>query len=144
MENVVPLDWAVVEFPGNQFRGEVAPELFNLVESGLIRIIDAVFISKDPDGNYTALELNQLSDEEYSQFMPWREYMQSWFTDEDVENAAAAVRPNSSALVLLWQNIWTEQLRRAIANANGQILIHERVPAEVLNEVMAEMSGGAV
>src|SRR5262245_22380390 len=119
MDNVVPLDWAVIEFPGNQFKGEIAPELYRLADEGLIRIVDAVFISKDRNGEYTSLELNQLSPEEYSQFAPWREHLESMFTDEDVDNAARAVANESSALLILWQNLWTENLRRAIANANG-------------------------
>jgi hypothetical protein len=67
-ENVVPLDYALIEFQGNQFKGEIAPEIYRLVEQGFIRIIDLVFISKDKKGNFTVLELNDLPKEQYSQF----------------------------------------------------------------------------
>jgi uncharacterized membrane protein len=139
-ENVVPLDYAVIEFTGNQFKGEIAPEIYRLVEEGLIRIIDLVFISKDKNGNFTVLELNELSDEQYSQFAPLTEHLDPLFTDEDVASLAASVPANSSALAVLWQNVWTEKLRRAIANADGRLVAHVRVPADVLNEVMAEVA----
>jgi hypothetical protein len=139
-DNVVPLDYALIEFPGNQFKGEIAPEILRLVEEGLIRIIDLVFITKDKSGIYTVLELNDLSDELYSQFAPLTEHLAPLFTAEDVANLAAGVPANSAVLVALWQNIWTEKFRRAVANANGKILVHERIPADVLNEVMAEVA----
>lgn len=139
-ENVVPLDYAVIEFQGNKFTGEIAPEIYRLVEEGLIRIIDLVFISKDKKGNFTVLELNDLSKEEYSQFAPLTEHLDPLFTAEDVASLAANVPANSSALAVLWQNIWTDKFRRAVANANGKIRVHERVPADVLNEVMAEVA----
>jgi uncharacterized membrane protein len=139
-ENVVPLDFAVIGFPGNKFTGEIAPEIYRLVEEGLIRIIDLVFISKEKSGNFTVLELNDLTDEQYSQFAPLTEHLAPLFTAEDVASLAASVPDNSSALLVLWQNVWTEKLRLAIANANGKLIAHERIPAEVLNEVMAEVA----
>jgi hypothetical protein len=138
--NIVPLDFAVIGFRGNKFNGEIAPEIYRLVDEGLVRIIDIVFISKDKQGQYTALELNDLSDEERAQFTPITENMDPLFTSEDVGTLAASVPDDSAAMILLWQNIWTEKFRRAVANANGEVLVHERVPAEVLNEVMAELT----
>jgi uncharacterized membrane protein len=138
-ENLVPLEYAVVGFRGNQFKGEIAPEIYRMVEEGLIKILDLVFISKDKDGQFTSLELNDLSDEQYVRFVPLAEHIDPLFTAEDVTTMAASVPPNCSALVLLWQNIWTEKLRRAVANANGELLVHERIPAAVLNEVLAEI-----
>lgn len=138
-ENIVPLDYAVVGFRGNKFNGEIASEIYQLVDEGLIRIIDLVFLSKDKEGQYTALELNDLSDEEYVQFVPLAQHMDPLFTPEDVGTLAAQVPADSAAMIILWQNIWTDKLRRAVANANGELLLQERVPAEVLNEVMAEI-----
>jgi uncharacterized membrane protein len=139
-DNLVPLDYAVIGFPGNKFKGEIAPEIYRLAEEGLIKIVDVIFISKDKDGQFTALELNDLTDEEYAQFVPLAEHMDPLFTPEDVASLAESVPPNCSALVLLWQNIWTQKFRRAVANSNGQLLVHERVPAEVLNAVMDELA----
>jgi hypothetical protein len=139
-ENNIPLDFALIGFAGNQFRGEIAPELARLVDAGLVRIVDAVVISKDADGQFTAFELNDLPEEQYRQFLPLTDHLGSLFTAEDVETAAAGVPANSSALLLMWQNIWTEQLWRAVDNANGAVLAHERVPAEVWNEIQAEIA----
>lgn len=81
-----------------------------------------------------------MPDDQYAQFVPLAEHFDPLFTAEDVANVAKAVPANSSALVILWQNVWTEKFRRAVANANGSILVHERIPAEVLNEVMGEVA----
>ena len=142
-ENVVPLDFAVIGFRGNKFNGEIAPEIYRLASEGLVDIIDVVFISKDKDGHYTSFELNDLSPEEYAQFAPLGEHKESMLTDEDVATLAESVPADCSALVLLWKNIWTERFRRAVKNSNGEILVHERVPAEVLNEVMAEIKASS-
>jgi hypothetical protein len=136
----VPLDWALFQFPGNQFKGEIAPELYSLVERGIIRIVDLVFISKDEEGQYTAIELNELADDEYAQFVPLSEHLDPLFTDEDVANIAQSVPANTAALSILWQNTWTEPIRRAIENANGYLLIHERIPGEVLDQVLQEIA----
>ena len=142
-ENVVPLDFAVIGFRGNKFNGEIAPEIYRLASEGLIEVIDIVFISKDKDGQYTSFELNDLSSEEYEQFVPLAEHWESMLTAEDVATLAESVPADCSALVLLWKNIWTEKFRRAVKNSNGEILVHERVPADVLNEVMAEIKAAS-
>jgi hypothetical protein len=84
--------------------------------------------------------LNDLPKEQYSQFVPLTKHLAPLFTAEDVTSLAAITPANSSTLVVLWQNIWTEKFRRAVANANGRIRVHERIPADVLNEVMAEVA----
>jgi hypothetical protein len=136
----VPLDYAVIKFPGNQFKGEIAPEIYSLVDQGLIRVVDIAFISKDIDGQFTALELNDLPEDVYRQFVPFGAQLESLFTAEDLETAASYVPADCAALMLLWQNVWTEKFRRAVSNASGQILVHERVPAEVLNEIVDDVA----
>ena len=140
----VPVDFAVIKFPGNQLKGEIAPEIYQLVEDGLIRVVDVMFISKDKDGGFTALELNDLPEDLYRQFVPFGEQLTALFTDEDVETAAELVPPDSAALVLLWQNVWTERLREAVRHAGGQLVSHERIPAYVMMEVFDEMKAGSI
>jgi uncharacterized membrane protein len=136
----VPLDLALIVFPGNKFKGEIVPELYSLVDREIIRIVDLVFISKNKDGGFTAIELNDLDEESYRQFIPIGNQLDPLFTSEDIENAAQAVAPDSSALFILWQNTWSETFRRAVKNADGQLVMHERVPAQVLDEVMQEVA----
>jgi hypothetical protein len=138
-ENNVPVDYAIIGFAGNQMKGDIAAELAKLVESNLIRVVDALVISKDVDGQFTAFELNDLPEDQYSQFLPITDNIGGLFTAEDVETAAAQVPANCSALLLIWQNIFSAQFRRAVANANGILLAQDRIPAEVWNEVQAEI-----
>jgi hypothetical protein len=136
----IPLDWVLIGFTGNQFKGEIVPELYSLVERGIIRIVDLVFVAKDANGEYTVLELNDLPDEEYAQFVPLADHLDPLFTPEDVQNIAQRVPANSAALSILWQNTWTETFRRAVENANGILLAQERIPGEVLDEVYQEIA----
>jgi len=140
-ENVVPLDYAVIGFPGNEFTGDIAPELARLVDDGLIRIIDLIFITKGLSG-FEIVEFSDLSEDVHDEFAPLAGDLTSMLTEEDVASLAELIPPESSALILLWQNIWTEKIRRAVLNANGILLAHERIPADVLNEVMDEIAAG--
>jgi hypothetical protein len=75
--------------------------------------------------------------------VPLAEHWESMLTAEDVATLAESVPADCSALVLLWKNIWTEKFRRAVKNSHGEVLVHERVPADVLNEVMAEIKAAS-
>lgn len=135
----IPVEYAVIGFRGNKFNGEVAPEIYRLADEKIVRIVDVVFISKDKDGGYTALELNDLTDEEYAQFVPLSEHMDPLFTPEDVGSLSQLVPPDCSAMILLWQNMWANRFREAATKAGGELLAYERVPVEVMQEVVAEM-----
>jgi hypothetical protein len=136
----IPLDYAVIGFAGNKFKGKIAEEVYRLVETGMIRVVDLVFISKDADGGYTTAELNDLPEEVYRHFIPFGEHLTPLFTPEDVDGLAQGIPPDCAALLMLWQNTWTENFRRAVENANGTLLMHERIPGDVLDEVMKEIA----
>ena len=132
-----PVELLVIKFPGNEFRGEIAPALRELVENGTIRIIDLLFIKKDADGKVTANELMDLAPDVYAIFDPLVSDIEGLLADDDVQALSGALENNSSAGVLLFENVWATRFRDAVVNANGQLILSERIPRSVIEAVAA-------
>jgi uncharacterized membrane protein len=132
-----PVELLVIKFPGNEFRGEIAPALRELVENGTIRIIDLLFIKKDADGKVTANELMDLAPDVYTIFDPLVSDIEGLLADDDVQALSGALENNSSAGVLLFENVWATRFRDAVVNANGQLILSERIPRSVIEAVTA-------
>src|SRR4030065_2868486 len=92
-----PLEYALVEFEGNKFSGQIVPELLDLAQRGIVRYVDIVFIQKDQDGSLRTGELNDLDEESYKMFVPLGEHVDSLFSEEDLEPGARILPNNSSA-----------------------------------------------
>jgi hypothetical protein len=135
--DVGPLELLVVKFPGNKFTGEVAPALTGLVESGLIRVIDILFVYKDEAGEVSVLEINDLDDDDFSHFDPVVADLTGMLTVEDARWLSTEFEPNSSAAVMLFENTWATRFRDALVRANGQLVLNERIPRAVAEELMA-------
>lgn len=131
-EELGPVDYAVVAFPGNRFKGQIAPELADLVDSGTIRIIDLVFLHKDENGDVAALELSDLDPEVRAGLEREGISAEGLFNDEDLEAAAEELDPNSSAALLVWENLWAKRLAVATRGAGGDLLDFGRIPHEVV------------
>lgn len=132
-----PVSYLVIEFPGNQFKGEIMPALNDLVDAGLIRIMDLVVIKKDRDGNVNTLEMSSLDANEATAFQGFRADYLGLFNDEDLAILADTLDNNSSAGILLFENVWATRFTDAVANANGRWVLMESVPKEVLTEALA-------
>jgi uncharacterized membrane protein len=133
---VGPVEYMIVAFPGNEFRGEIAPALAELVESGTIRIIDLPFVAKDSDGSVAALEVSDLKPEIADAFSSFGAAPGNLFNDEDMLAAGEELEPNSSAALLVWEDVWATKLAEAVRNANGKVLDHDRIPHEVVQEAL--------
>ena len=132
MTELGPVDYMIVAFPGNNFTGEVAPALAKLVENGTIRIIDLAFVAKDPEGDIAAFELTDIDPEVRKGFENLGVEVNGLFNDEDLRAAAEELEPNSSAALLVWENVWARDVAQALRNAGGELLDFERLPHEVV------------
>lgn len=132
MTELAPVDYMIVAFPGNQFRGEIAPALADLVEKGTIRIIDLAFVAKDAEGNIAAFELTDIDPEVRQGFENMGVEVNGLFNDDDLQAAGEELEPNSSAALLVWENLWAKDVAQAISNAGGELLDFERLPHEVV------------
>ena len=101
-----PIELLVVKFPGNQFKGEIAPALKELVDSGTIQIIDLIFAMKDEEGTLAILELDALGDETLAVFEPQPSELSGSLTEDDARSLSGGLENNSSAAIMLFENTW--------------------------------------
>jgi hypothetical protein len=127
-----PVDYMIVAFPGSKFRGEIAPALGKLVESGTIRIIDVAFVSKSESGDILAAELTELDPDVQEGLEKLGIEVEGLFNEEDLEAAGEELEPGSSAALLVWENVWAREAAQAIRDAGGVLLDFERLPHEVV------------
>jgi uncharacterized membrane protein len=139
---VGPCDLIVVKFPGNKFRGEIAPALGRLVESQTIKILDMLFAIKDENGEVAILEVKDVDGDGVADIVAIAE-IDGAIGPDDVDDAAQLLEPNSSALLLLFENAWAAEVTQAMRNADGELLFMERIPAAVVEEALAAVAAEA-
>jgi Family of unknown function (DUF6325) len=132
VDELGPVDWLVVEFPGSQFKGEIAPALDELVEAGTIRVLDLVLIKKDEDGSVGFFEISDLDESELGTIVAYETELATLLGAEDVEAVAEAVEPGSSAALLVWENTWAAPFASAVRRAGGQLVATGRIPIQAL------------
>jgi hypothetical protein len=133
-----PVEYIILGFPGNQFNGDIAPELGKLVEGGLIRVLDLVFVTKDSDGEVVAMEFEDHDD--VALFNALEGEVGGLISTEDIEYAAAELEPGSSAALLIWEDLWARPFVDAL-RASGAVLIEgSRVPAELIEAAEVELA----
>lgn len=135
-----PIDYIVVEFPAghSNFTGEMASELVDLVDRGIIRVVDVLIITKDEDGNIDAIELENVED-----VGPLREIeaqLAELLAAEDVAMFAAAMDPGTVAGVLIWENLWAAGFASAARRSGGQLIADGRIPIQaIIASIEADM-----
>lgn len=132
MDEIGPVDYAVLAFPGNQFKGEIAPALADLVEAGTIRLIDAAFVGKDETGEVFALETTELAPDVQEKLSSLNIEVQGLFNDQELLAIGEQLELDSSAAVLVWENVWARRVAQAIRDAGGVLVAFERVPHETV------------
>ena len=131
-----PVELLVVKFPGNQFTGEIVPALTELVESGTIRVLDILFVTKDEAGAVEMVEIKDLVIDDTS-FDPVVSDLTDLLTEEDVTYFGATLEQNSSAALMLFENTWATRFATAVRNAKGELILSERIPRAVIEELVA-------
>lgn len=128
-----PIDYIVVGFTGNKFKGEVLAELADAVEQGVIQVLDLAMIVKDEAGEVTMLEMSA-DDAALAKVFPHGE-QQGLITDEDVAEVAEVLDDNCSAGLLIVEQLWARGLKQAILNADGVLLAEGRIHPEAYAEL---------
>jgi len=136
-DSIGPVDVAVILFEGNQFNGEVAPAIVDLQQSGTVRILDLAFITKDTDGAWAILEIADDAVEGAFQALLGEQF--ELLSDNDLEEIAADLGPESSALVIVWENVWAAQLASTIRGSNGQVIAMDRIPHDIVARAIAAL-----
>ena len=131
-----PIDFLALVFKTDQLKGEILPELLDLVKNKIVRVIDLVIIQKYEDGHHEAMEMQQLAPDLLAIFDPLEIEISGIIQAEDIADAAEAMENGTNAALLLFENVWAVKFIDAVLRANGRLLAHERIPAEVVNEVL--------
>ncbi len=126
-----PVDYILVEWPGRQPNGEVAPHLVDLVDRGLIRILDLAFVTKDEDGTVSGIELADLGDGA-AELEIFEGASSGLLSDDDLTEAAAALEPGTAAAVLVFENTWAAPFAAAVRRSGGQLVASGRIPVQAI------------
>lgn len=131
-----PVDFIALEFQTDQLTGEGMEALLELVENKIIRIIDLVIILKDEAGQHQVLEIEELAPDLLAVFDPLEVEISGMIQVEDIELIAEAMENNTTAALLLFENLWAIKFGEAVTRSSGRMLMFDRIPFEVINETM--------
>ena len=131
-EEMGPIDYVVVEFPGNRMTGEAFPILVDLVDRGLIRILDLVFVRKDTDGSVVGLELKDLDGDGELDLAVFEGASSGLLGDEDIQEAGGVLESGSSAGILVYENVWAGPFAAAVRRSGGQLVASGRIPVQAV------------
>jgi hypothetical protein len=132
-----PVDIVILGFPGNKFTGRIAPALMDLVDSGTIRVLDLLFVTKDADGVTTAIDLQDLDPETGPAFLEVTVHQPGALGPEDAEEVADDLPPNSSALLIAFENSWARTFIEAARAADAVLIDQIRIPADVVDAALS-------
>ncbi|MEU2156371.1 DUF6325 family protein [Streptomyces sp. NPDC019396] len=143
VEEMGPVDYLVVEFPGNRMTGEGLPLLIDLADRQIIRILDLLFVSKGADGSLTVLELSDIDGD--VDLTVFEGVSSGLLGEDDLGEAGAAIEPGNSAAILVYENTWAAPLARAMRRSGAQLVAGGRIPVQALlaslDAIEGDMSG---
>ena len=131
-EEIGPVEYLIVAFPGNRFRGEIAPALAKLADAGTIRVMDIVFVGKDADGEVAAFELSELDPDVREGLERLGFDETGLFSEDDLMAAAEELDPDTSAALIVWEDVWARDVAQAMRDAGGVLFDFGRLPHEVV------------
>ena len=137
-----PIDYVLVEWPGKQPEGEIAPHLVDLVDRGLIRILDLAFLMKGEDGTVAAVEIADVGGE-VAELAIFEGASSGLLDDEDVDEAGAALEPGTSAALIVYENTWAAPFATAVRHSGGQLVAGGRIPIADLLAALAAVEAAA-
>jgi hypothetical protein len=137
-----PIEVAVIEFDGNHFKGEIASAIREAVDKGIVRIIDMVFISKDDEGTVHSIELDDIETAVAEAMSPLTDEVMGLLAEHDVSEIGDQLHKNSSTAMIVFEHVWLRRMREAIVNANGRVVVQERIPADVVERALAAQDAG--
>ena len=132
LDHMGPIDYVLIEYPDGQPKGEAAPLLVDLVEKGIIRILDLMLISKGEDGTVSGMETADIDGDGRADFVVFEGASSGLLDDSDREEAGQAMEPGSAALLLVFENRWAAPLARAVRKSGGQLVATGRIPVQGL------------
>jgi len=131
-----PVEVAIIGFPGNKFTGKVAPAIADLVQSGTVRILDLLFVSKDVDGTIASFAVADLDGDLQPDYVGIEIHEPGALGAEDADEIADDLDPNSSVLLIAWENTWAVRLVTALREADAFLIDRIQIPAEIVDAAL--------
>lgn len=131
-QEIGPVEYVVFAFDGNEFNGDVVPALREIVETGLVRIIDLAVIHKDEEGTATIVEITELDSEVAAGLEVIRGEFAGLLSEEDLLMAADALPSDTTAAAILFEHVWATRFSSAVRESNGWLVTNVRIPADVI------------
>jgi len=132
IDELGPVDYLVVEFPGSNFNGEILPELAALVDRGIVRVLDLVLIKKQEDGSFEGFEFDDIESGSLGELRELERELADLLSEEDVVAVAEALDPGSTAALLVYENSWAAPFASAVRRSGGQLVANGRIPVQAL------------
>ena len=132
LDQMGPIDYLVLEFPGNRMTGEAFPLLVDLVDRGIVRILDLVFVRKEIDGSVVGLELTDLNGDGELDLSVFAGVSSGLVGDDDIRDAGNVLEPGSSAGILVYENLWAAPFASAVRRSGGQLVASGRIPVQAV------------
>ena len=141
VEEMGPIDYIVIEWPGNQPTGEAAPLIIDLVDKGIIRILDIAFLAKAEDGTVMALDLGELNGDTAG-FGEFEGAASGLLGEDDLAEAASVLEPGTSAAVLVWENRFIAPIAAALRRSGAELVANGRIPVTDLVSALDLVEAG--
>jgi len=132
LDQMGPIDYLVLEFPGNRMTGEAFPLLVDLVDKGIVRILDLVFVRKEIDGSVVGLALTDLDGDGELDLAVFEGVSSGLVGEDDIQEAGGVLEPGSSAGILVYENLWAAPFAAAIRRSGGQLVASGRIPVQAM------------
>ncbi|MEU4169900.1 DUF6325 family protein [Streptomyces sp. NPDC026665] len=133
-----PIDYIVVEFPGNRMTGEGLPILVDLVDRGIIRILDLLFVRKDEDGSVVGMEVADFDGDGALDLAVFEGVSSGLLGEDDIEEAGKALEPGNSAGILVYENLWAAPFAAALRRGGAQMVASGRIPVPAVLAALEE------
>ena len=130
-----------IAFPGNRFNGDIAPALKELIDSGTIRLVDLAFVTKDESGNVMGMEVEELESDVGQAFAALQSAGGDLINEADLKTIGHDLEPNSSAAILVWEDVWAGKLASAMRGAGGILIDRQIVPHDIVQEALDYATG---
>ncbi|MEU6645182.1 DUF6325 family protein [Saccharomonospora sp. NPDC046836] len=132
LDELGPIDYLVIEFPAGGPTGKAMPLLLDLVERGIVRVLDLEFLSISPDGTITRVAVEDLGGDEELELTVFAGAKSGLLDEDDLQEAAAALEPDTSAAILVYENLWAAPLARELRRSGAQLVAGGRIPVQAV------------
>jgi hypothetical protein len=139
-----PVDVILIGYPaGSPLTGEALPILLDLVDRGIVRVLDVLFVVKNEDGTISGFAAEDLDEGAHGDLVAFEGASSGLLGDEDAAAAAEAMEPGEAAALLMYENRWAAPFVAAVRRNGGQLLAGQRIPADELAEALARLDAAA-